>query len=140
MARLLPQVPGMTYAHDDRDVYITFYAASRTEITLDDVKVELQQQTAYPNDGEVSLVVNPSKPTKFRVLLRIPTWARERFVPGELYRFVDSTTETVSLTVNGQAVPIGLDKGFVAIDRQWKAGDRVQLTLPMGGHFGSHDG
>jgi hypothetical protein len=45
MARLLPQVPGMTYAHDDRDIYITFYAASRTKITLGDVNVELQQQT-----------------------------------------------------------------------------------------------
>ena len=131
MARLLPQVPGMTYAHDDRDVYITFYAASRTKITLGDVNVELQQQTAYPNDGEVSLVVNPSKPTKFRVLLRIPTWTRQRFVPGELYRYADSTSKKVTLTVNGQTVPIQLDKGFVAIDRQWKAGDRVQLTLPM---------
>jgi hypothetical protein len=91
----------------------------------------LQQQTAYPNDGEVSLVVNPSRPTKFRVLLRIPTWAREEFVPGELYRYVGSTNEPVSLTVNGKAVPLKLDKGFVAIDRTWKAGDRVQLTLPM---------
>jgi len=131
MARLLPQVPGMTYAHDDGEVYITFYAESRTEITLDDVKVELQQQTAYPNDGEVSLVVNPSKPAKFRVLLRVPTWAREKFVPGELYRYIDSTPETVSLTVNGESVPMKLDKGFVAIDRQWKSGDRVQLSLPM---------
>ena len=131
MARLLPQVPGMTYAHDDRDVYITFYAESQTEITLDDVRVKLQQRTAYPNDGEVSLVVNPSKPTKFRVLLRIPTWAGEQFVPGELYRYVDSTEATVRLAVNGKPVPMQIDKGFVAIDRKWKAGDRVQLTLPM---------
>ena len=32
MARLVPQVPGMTYAHDDNDLYITFLAESRTEI------------------------------------------------------------------------------------------------------------
>ncbi len=131
MARLLPQVPGMTYAHDDRDIYITFYAESRTEVTLDDVKIELKQQTAYPNDGEVSLDVNPTKQKQFRVLFRIPTWARKQFVPGALYRYADSTTEAVSLTVNGKAVPMQLEKGFVAIDRQWMAGDRVQLTLPM---------
>ena len=131
MARLLPQVPGMTYAHDDRDVYITFYAESRTEISLDDVKVELQQRTAYPNDGEISLVVNPAKQSRFRVLLRIPTWAGQRFVPGELYRYVDSARPTVTLTVNGRNVPLQLDHGFAVIDRQWKAGDRVQLTLPM---------
>jgi uncharacterized protein len=131
LARVIPQVPGMTYAHDDRDVYITFYAESRTEIAIDGVKVELQQKTAYPNDGEISLVVNPEKQKQFRVLLRIPTWARERFVPGELYRYVDSSAESEHLTVNGQAVPLRLEKGFVAIDRQWKKGDRVQLTLPM---------
>ena len=135
MARLLPQVPGMTYAHDDRDVYITFYAESRTEITLDDVKVELQQQTAYPNDGEVSLVVNPAQQKRFRVLLRIPTWARKQFVPGALYRYVDTANEAVSLTVNGEDASLQLEKGFVAIDRQWKAGDRVQLKLPMPVHI-----
>jgi len=131
MARLLPQVPGMTYAHDDRDVYITFYAESHTEIMIDGVKIDLRQQTAYPNDGEVSLVVNPEQQKEFRLLLRIPTWAGERFCPGELYRYVDSTEEKVQLTVNGKVVPVQLNKGFVAIDRQWKAGDRVQLTLPM---------
>lgn len=131
MARLLPQVPGMTYAHDDRDVYITFYAESHTEIMIDGVKIDLRQQTAYPNDGEVSLVVNPEQQKEFRLLLRIPTWAGERFCPGELYRYVDSAEEKVQLTVNGKVVPVQLNKGFVAIDRQWKAGDRVQLTLPM---------
>ncbi len=131
MARLLPQVPGMTYAHDDRDVYITFYAESRTEITLDGVKVRLEQQTAYPNDGEISLVVHPSEQKRFRVLLRVPTWTRERFVPGELYRYADTADETVQLSVNGQSVPLKLDKGFVAIDRRWNPGDRVQLNLPM---------
>ncbi|MCP3691154.1 MAG: hypothetical protein GY917_03070, partial [Planctomycetaceae bacterium] len=30
MARLVPQVPGMTYAHDDSNLYITFFAESRT--------------------------------------------------------------------------------------------------------------
>lgn len=134
MARLLPQVPGMTYAHDDRDVYITFYAESRTEITLDDVKVELQQQTAYPNDGEISLVVNPAKQKQFRVLLRIPTWVREQFVPGALYRYVDTNNEAVSLKVNGKDASLQLNKGFVTIDRLWSPGDRVQLNLPMPVH------
>jgi len=131
MARLLPQVPGMTYAHDDHDVYITFYAASHTTITLGGVKVELKQHTAYPNDGEVRLVVNPARKTRFRVLLRIPTWTRQQFVPGDLYRYTDAASTKVNLTVNGLSLPVHLDKGFVAIDRQWKAGDHVQLTLPM---------
>lgn len=131
MARLLPQVPGMTYAHDDDDVYITFYAESQTEITLDGVTVGLQQQTAYPNDGEISLTVNPASKKQFRLLLRIPTWTGNRFVPGELYRYAGPSPEGVSLRINGKETPIEKKKGFVAIDREWSSGDRVQLTLPM---------
>ncbi len=131
MARLLPQVPGMTYAHDDRDIYITFYAESRTEIMLDEVKIGLEQLTAYPNDGEISLVVNPDKPRRFRMLLRIPTWTGKRFLPGDLYRYIGPSAEPVKLTLNGEEIPMQIEKGFVAIDRQWEAGDRVRLILPM---------
>ena len=113
MARLLPQVPGMTYAHDDNDVYITFYAESQTEIMLDGVKVELHQQTAYPNDGEISVTVNPAANKQFRLLLRIPTWTGKQFVPGELYRYADPETEKISVSVNGKPVPLEKNKGFI---------------------------
>ena len=131
MARLLPQVPGMTYAHDEKNVYITFYAECSTDIALGDVNVGIEQRTAYPNDGEISVVVNPAEPKQFRLQLRIPTWAGERFVPGELYRYVDSINSSVKLRVNGEDFPLRIENGFAAIDREWKAGDRVQLSLPM---------
>lgn len=131
MARLLPQVPGMTYAHDEDDLYITFFAESQTEIEISGTNVKVQQKTAYPNDGEISVAINPEKPTKFRLRLRIPTWARKQFVPGALYRYVDTSSETVSLTVNGQDASLQLDKAFVSIEREWKPGDRVILNLPM---------
>jgi DUF1680 family protein len=50
LARLIPQVPGMTYAHDDNDLYITFFAESRTQVEISGVRVKLEQKTAYPND------------------------------------------------------------------------------------------
>lgn len=131
MARLLPQVPGMTYAHDDNDVYITFYAESQTEITLDGVKVKLEQQTAYPNDGEISVTVNPAADKQFRLLLRIPTWTGEQFVPGELYRYANPAPANVSVNVNGKTVPLEMSKGFITIDRKWTRGDQINLTLPM---------
>src|SRR6202007_3354443 len=31
LARLLPQVPGMIYAHEGNDLYITFFAGSKTK-------------------------------------------------------------------------------------------------------------
>ncbi len=131
MARLLPQVPGMTYAHDDNDLYITFFAESRTEVELNGTWVKVEQRTAYPNDGEISVAINPKKPTSFRLRLRIPTWTQERFVPGELYRYADSSAAPIELSVNGDRVKATIEKGFATIDRQWKPGDRVVLNLPM---------
>lgn len=86
MARLVPHVPGMMYAHDEDDLYITFFAESRTEVELQGTPVRIAQMTAYPNDGEISVTVDPQNPTRFRLLLRIPTWARKQFVPGALCR------------------------------------------------------
>ena len=34
MARLLPQVQGMTHAQDEENVYVTFYAAHQPRPTL----------------------------------------------------------------------------------------------------------
>jgi hypothetical protein len=96
------RVPGMTYAQDDDDLYITFYAESETSVDIGGTSVAVQQKTAYPNDGEISIVVNPKQASKFRMLLRIPTWTQDRFVPGELYRYVDSSSEEVVLKVNGR--------------------------------------
>ena len=131
LARLVPQVPGMIYAHDNHDIYVTFYANCETEIKLDAVQIKLEQNTNYPNDGKITLNVNPSHQKRFRVLLRIPTWAREQFVPGELYSYTDPVMEAFELKVNGMKVPVKSNRGFLAVERVWDAGDRLELTLPM---------
>ena len=131
MARLLPQVQGMTYAHDDDNLYVTFFAESATKANVGGTQVGIQQATAYPNDGKIRINLKPKQPAKFALHLRIPTWTRDRFVPGDLYRFVKPNTAAWSLRVNGEPVQAKVEKGFAVIDRQWKMGDRVELNLPM---------
>ena len=75
-------------------------------------------------------------PAPFTIALRIPGWARDQPVPGDLYRFADSARETPAITVrsgNASAVPVPLDvhDGYVRIRRNWKRGDTIHLTLPM---------
>ena len=72
MARLLPQVPGMMSAHDEHALYVTFFAESKTEVELDGTQVRVEQATDYPNDGTIRFSISPTKPAKFRLLLRIP--------------------------------------------------------------------
>ena len=133
MARLIPQVPGMIYASDDENLYVTFYAESRTEVSIGGTQVNLSQTTPYPNPGKTVITVTPAKKVKFALHLRIPTWAQgKHFVPGDLYTYGDKSKQTWSITVNGKEQSVGdLEKGFAVIDREWKKSDTIQLSLPM---------
>ena len=67
---------------------------------------------------------------RFALNVRIPGWARNEPVPTDLYRFMDTATTTAGIKVNGRG-DMTLDKGYVTINRTWRAGDVVELTLPM---------
>src|SRR5262249_42777643 len=94
-------------------------------------KVKVVQETRYPWDGQVNLTVTPDRMRAFAIKLRIPGWARNEPVPSDLYHFIDKSTEQPTITVKGQPVSFTIDKGYATIARSWRAGDVINLTLPM---------
>jgi hypothetical protein len=78
------------------------------------VPVTLVEETAYPFDGEVMFALSMPQPTRFPLLLRIPSWA--------------SGTQ---LRVNGRAAPSPVAGTFHRVEREWRDGDRLTLTMPM---------
>jgi len=137
ITRFLPSLPGYFYAHTDDQVYVNLYASGAADIDLShNVAVNIQQTTRYPWDGRIHLAVTPKTSDSaasalFTLKLRIPGWARNEAVPSNLYRFADTNSEPVTLTMNGISVPIQLEKGYASITRQWQPGDVVELDLPM---------
>jgi hypothetical protein len=131
LARLIPQVSGYMYSHTDHEIYLGLYGSSQTRIPLAGGDVAIEQKSNYPFDGKIHLEIEPSGDQQFALKLRIPTWAREQFVPGELYHYIDDLEPSWTLKVNGQAVDASLTKGFATIDRVWKSGDTVELDIPM---------
>ena len=131
IARLIPQVSGMMYSHTADEIYATFYASNSTTIPLKDGNVGIQQESDYPFDEHIKITVNPKKKQDFKLKLRIPTWAREQFVPGKLYDYVGEIKRDWQLRVNGKLQTVQLEKGFAVIERTWKKGDQVHLQLPM---------
>lgn len=132
ITRFLASVPGYVYGHRGDEVFVNLYMASRGEIKLDSGrKVTLTQDTRYPWNGVVKLFVAPDQPGPLTVHVRIPGWAREEPIPGALYHYSDQSSEKVTLAVNGNSVPLKIDKGYVSIKRSWKAGDVIDLRLPM---------
>lgn len=131
LARLLPQVSGMMYAHTANEIYVALYTANQTEIELKNGKVKLHQTADYPFDGNIIVELAPENEQEFTLKLRIPTWTEDQFVPGSLYAYTEKKHEDVKLLLNGETVPFKMDKGFATIKRTWKAEDKITLTLPM---------
>ncbi len=132
MARLIPQISGMTYSYTNDDIYTVFYAGNSTVVPLEGGNVALKQQTEYPFDGKISIEVSPEQEgQEFTMWLRIPTWCGEQFVPGELYSYADDVESKVVAKVNGKRVRTEVVDGYMPVKRAWAAGDKVELELPM---------
>lgn len=131
VSRFVPSIPGYVYATRGNDIYINLFVDSRAIIQTPYLSVTIRQKTGYPWDGKVAITVDPDKQKNFTLFVRIPGWARNQPVPSDLYRFIISSDDKVTLKVNGEEVPSELEKGFAVVGRTWQSGDIVELDLPM---------
>jgi DUF1680 family protein len=76
--------------------------------------VPVRVETAYPWEGTVTIEFSPESPETFTCALRIPGWCAH-----------------YTALVNG--IPAGEkpEKGYLRLNRQWKKGDQIVLTLDM---------
>ena len=133
LARIFPQLGGLAYAQGKNQVYVNLYAAGDATLKMDGgTKLKLGQQTEYPWDGHVRLTVTPEQAAAFTLCLRIPGWALGHPVPSDLYRFTDTKVPAIGLKVNGEVLDHApAADGYVHLQRNWQAGDVVELDLPM---------
>lgn len=131
ITRFMASVPGYIYATRGESIYVDLFAASTADIDTSGGRVTLRQETRYPWDGAVHIVVTPAKAHEFAIHVRIPGWAREEPVPSDLYRFADAPAPAPTIRVAGRRVPLTLDEGFVTLERAWNPGDTIDLDLPM---------
>jgi DUF1680 family protein len=131
MTRFLPSMPGYIYAQNDNDVYVNLFVSNTAQIQLAKGTVEIQQQTAYPWEGQVNMLIDPRTNNRFNLRIRIPGWAKQQPVPGTLYHFAANRRPQVTIQVNGQAVEYREENGYAVLQRSWKKGDKVTVALPM---------
>jgi DUF1680 family protein len=132
LTRFLPSLPGYVYAKKGDTVFVNLFVGSRAQVDINSKKFLLVQETRYPWDGAVKITVNPEGGSgEFEVAVRIPGWARNEAVPGNLYRFLDRNAEKPKLKVNGKSVAVDPAAGYVRVRRVWKLNDVIELSLPM---------
>jgi hypothetical protein len=77
---------------------------------------KLALETKYPMQPESRLkLTSLRKPAKFAIALRIPSWAKGK----------------ATVTVNGKPFTPGSRNGYAVVDRGWREGDVVAITLPL---------
>jgi DUF1680 family protein len=116
VARLLAEASAHAYGRSDRAIWVHLYGGSVLDTELPGGgRVQLTQRTDYPWDGRVTITLDAAPGEPFALRLRVPGWA-----------------SGATLRVNGGAGPDASRPGrYVEVRRSWKAGDVVELTLPM---------
>ncbi|GAB3549614.1 glycoside hydrolase family 127 protein [Spirosoma fluminis] len=114
VSRLLPSLGGYVYNTSKDALWVNLYVSSETTAQINRHPVQISQQSNYPWDGTIKLTINPDKAANFDVKMRIPGWCKK-----------------YTATLNGQAVNANVDKGYLVVNRKWKKGDVVTLTLDM---------
>ncbi len=131
VARFVPAIPGYLYAVSGNELYVNLYMSNKADVDMSSGKVSVEQKAGFPFDGKVEIMVDPERQGKFIMKLRIPGWAVNEAIPGDLYSFESNSQEAFSISVNGMPVDAGMENGYIILERRWKKGDRIVLDLPM---------
>lgn len=117
VVRVLPSLPGYIYAVGDEGLHVNLYVANRAKVTVQGTPLTVEQQTQYPWEGRVVLIVRPEQEKEFAVRCRLPGWAAR---------------DSVRVKVAGQAIdaPV-LERGYLVFRRSWKPGDQIELEFPV---------
>jgi DUF1680 family protein len=129
-ARFVPSLPQYIYAVKDNGLYVNLFNSNTVNVKIGKKQVELEQQTNYPWDGDVTLKINKGN-GQYALNIRIPGWVKGDVVPSNLYTYTDGKHLKYSIKVNGEEVTSELKQGYFVIDRQWKKGDQVQIHFDM---------
>jgi DUF1680 family protein len=95
-------------------VYVNLYIPSSVRWTENASALSLTQEGEYPYKDHVTFTVTASLPMAMTPHFRIPAWA-----------------DGASVALNGARIVPAQPGTFAAIGREWKAGDRVELELPL---------
>ncbi|HJZ96980.1 MAG TPA: beta-L-arabinofuranosidase domain-containing protein, partial [Candidatus Solibacter sp.] len=101
------------YWRDEDGVLVNLFIPS--ELHWEEKGLKLRQETKFPEQASTTLTVATAPSAAMALKLRIPAWTRG-----------------ASVKINGRAVEVTPTPGsYLTLTRTWKAGDRVELAMPM---------
>jgi DUF1680 family protein len=105
-----------SYFRSPKGVYVNLYVPSRVTWRQGSARITMTQMASYPNNGEATLHLKMDRAERFSIALRIPAWAGRQ----------------TSIRINGKNAATSPQPGtWSRLDREWKDGDRVELSMDM---------
>jgi uncharacterized protein len=105
-----------SYYRSKDGVYVNLFLPSVLAWSQNGTPAKLTQTTAFPRGNSTQMEFSLAKPETFTVYVRIPGWAGAK----------------TSVAVNGSRVQSDVVPGkFLALQRAWKDGDRIEMEMEM---------
>ncbi len=112
--RALFNLPSHIVMPGQEGLSVNYFIPGVYQVKAAPVPVKITQQTDYPINGKILVLIDPKKPAAFTLSLRIPEWS-----------------EHAKLLINGQPADAVRENGYMKLKRTWKVGDQVELELDM---------
>jgi len=128
--RALIAIKDLTYSLSaERDtLWVNHFVAG--EGTIEDVagtSLRIEQQTEYPWQGDVAIILHPESAAEFALKVRVPDRGE-----SALYTPRPDRKDQVATKLNGEQVQnVEVVDGYATLRRKWEPGDRVDVSLPM---------
>ena len=116
ISRFIPSIGSYIYGTSSDAIWVNLYIGNTADINTGSNMVVLSQETNYPWDGDIKLTIKEiESPLKEKIKLRIPDWCNSYTVAYNGEKSESHATE----------------KGYITLDKKWKAGDEITLSLDM---------
>jgi uncharacterized protein len=98
----------------DNELYVSQFIAAIADWKEKGVKII--QKTKFPEEQGTTIEIESENPQEFTMYIRYPFWAEKG----------------LSILVNDKEQKVGQKAGsFIAINRVWKSGDKVEVQIPF---------
>lgn len=103
----------LIYAHRGNDLFVNLFIPSSLDWKENGLRI--RQLTNFPYSEKSALIISTERAKRFAIYIRRPSWSRD-----------------FAVLVNGSPVRDLADSpAFTRIDRKWKDGDRIEVSMKM---------
>jgi uncharacterized protein len=104
----------LVYVHNNRDIFVNFFIPST--LKWKEKGITVVQKTRFPENEKTELTIKEAA-SSFGMHVRIPAWTKP---------------EKVTILINGEKTKFDVSAdSFASLNRKWRKGDRIEITLPM---------